>query len=293
MRRPSYILPIVLFAVAACNFFDREVNLEIPDHTPRIVVNAILEAGSEEIRMAVTRSIGMLDSSSFSRPLQDPVILVTINGQNYAGFSLDTAGHYVLPASIRTGDRIDMEVSAANIAPVFSETVVPAPPVIQDIRIGGSVYDFGGWEKREISFTLRDIPGEQNYYKVSFIQEREGDTSFWGIRSIGIDSPIPWLNYVYGGLAFTDVVFTDGEVTVTIWVDEYHLSRITDQTTNYLQVETVDKANYDYQTSFYTHFSNQQPDLFGGEPIPVANNIHGGFGLFASTAMVKVKLSED
>jgi len=290
MKYLPYIPLLFLVMTSSCNFFDREINMEIPEHTPRIVVNAILEAGVDELRLAITRSVGMLDSSSSMAPIPNPDILVAINGQQYTAFELDTADHYVLPATVRIGDRVDLEVWAENMEPVYSETVVPAPPLIRDVRIGGTVYDFGGWEKREISFVITDIPSEENFYKVSFVQEREPIPGFWGGRGIGIDSPITWLNYVFGGLAFTDAVFRDGEATVTIWVDEYHLTRISDQTTNFLQVETLDKALYDYQTTFFTHYNNQQPDLFGGEPVPMVNNIRGGFGLFSATASVKVEL---
>ncbi|WP_158856436.1 DUF4249 family protein [Lunatibacter salilacus] len=213
----KYLIQLLLFVtVSSCNFFDREINLEIPEHTPRIVVNAIVEAGGDELRLAITRSLGMRDTSSFSEPIPNPEILVTVNGQNYTEFQLDTANHYVTPATIQTGDRIELEVRATNMETVFSETVVPAAPLIRDVKLGGTVYDFGGSEKREISFVIQDIPSEENFYLVKFIQERDDFPNYFGSRGIGIDSPITWLNYVFSGLAFTDAVFRNGEATVTI-----------------------------------------------------------------------------
>ncbi|HSI76396.1 MAG TPA: DUF4249 domain-containing protein [Lunatimonas sp.] len=290
----KYITQLLfLMTVTSCNFFDKEINLEIPEHTPRIVVNAIVEAGGEELRLAITRSLGMRDTSSFSEPLPNPEILAIVNGQSFIDFQLDTANHYVIPATIQTGDRIELEVRAPNMETVFSETVVPVAPHIRNVKLGGTVYDFGGWEKREISFVIQDIPSQENFYSVKFIQEREDFPNYFGSLGIGIDSPITWLNYVYSGLAFTDAVFRDGEATITIWVDEYHISRISDQTSNFLLVETLEKANYDYRTTFYTHYNNQQPGLFGGEPAPMVNNVRGGFGLFSSSAGVKIPLERE
>lgn len=290
MRYIRYFCLLSLGIAASCDFFNREINIEIPEHDSKIVVNAVIEEGGEEIRLAITRSISMKDSSSFSRPLPDPYIVITLNGQAHTDFTLDSAGHYVLPASIRSGDQLNLEVQAADMDPAFSETVIPAAPVIRDVRVGGTIYDFGGWEKREISFVVTDIPEEDTYYKVSFVRETAYD---YHSPVINIDSPITWLNPVLGGLAFTDAVFKDGEAIITIWVDEPLLSRISDQTVNYLKVETLEKAYYDYQTTFYTHFYNQQPDLFGGEPVPMVNNIRGGFGLFSSSAQVKVRLERN
>jgi len=284
---------LVLMVVTSCNFFDKEINLEIPEHTPRIVVNSIVEAGGDELRLAITRSLGMRDTSSFSEPIPNPEILVSVNGQSFTEFQLDTAGHYVTPATIQAGDKIEVEVHAPDMEPVFSETVVPAAPIIRDVKLGGTVYDFGGWEKREISFVIQDISSEENFYSVKFIQERDDFPNYFGSRGIGIDSPITWLNYIFSGLAFTDVLFRDGEATVTIWIDEHHISGISDQTENFLLVETLEKANYDYQTTFYTHYYNQQPGLFGGEPVPMVNNIRGGFGLFSSAAGVKIPLERE
>lgn len=288
MRKFIHILSTSVVLFTACDFFDREINIEIPEHEPRIVVNALLEAGKEEVRLAITESIGMSDTTSMLTPLRPASVSLTRNGVALSNPQFDTeTGHYVAQTPVREGDSFDLEVSAEGFEPVFAQTEIPTFPQIRNVRVGGNVFDFGGWEKKEISFTIQDIPGQDDYYAVRFIQEREDFQRFHGI---GVDSPITWMNYTFGGLAFSDAAFRDGEAVITLWVDIHHFDRIPDQAENFLVVESISRSSYIYQTEFINHHYNLRPDIFGGEPFPLQSQVAGGFGLFGSLAATREQL---
>lgn len=272
-----------MMLLASCTgFMDRVIDMEIPAHSSRIVLNSTCQHGDEGIRLRITRSVGLRDSTSITETLKDPAIDLTVNGNLVPAFSLDTSStfffaHYPL----RSGDHLEVEVTSEGLETVKSRSTIPRAAELVSARFGSVNYGFGGQAQREVFFRIRDIPAEYNYYQIKFVQERDGKP----FRSIHIDTLIPWLAPLYPfGLCFDDTPFRDSEMELQIMVSENIYSRNQEDVENYLVLETIEKSYFDYVTTFYYHQYNQQPGLFGGEPVPMVTNVENGFGIFAASA---------
>jgi len=265
---------------------DREIDIDLPDHRSRIVLNSIAKAGDDQIRLTITRSLGMKDTGSISEPLRNINIVYTVNDEPVNGFMLDTLGDYVVDYPIRSGDRLEIAVAAAGYEAVSSKTTVPNAAELISARFGGIHYGFDNLVEREVLFRMRDIPGETNFYQIGYIQLAEGDSREWPVQ---LRSLIPWLAPIYPmKLAFDDTSFQDGELEAQAMVSESAYSRHNVDRESYFILETIDQAYHNYITTYYYHRLGQFPDLFTGEAVPMPTNVKGGFGIFSSSAEVRI-----
>lgn len=288
MDKVYYIKLYLLIICTACNFIDREIDIELPEHRSRIVLNSVAKAGDEQIRLSITRSLGMKDTASIADPLRNITIEYKVNDQPVYGFLLDTLGDYVVDYPIRSGDRLEIAVSAEGYDPISSQTIVPNAAELISARFGRVIYGFDGIIEREVLFHMKDIPGEINFYKIGFIQMQSNEPR---VLPVQLSSLIPWVApFGQINLAFDDTSFQDRELEGQALIGEYAYNRHNMDFESYFILETVDQTYYDYSTTYYYHRLSQQPDIFTGEAVPMSTNVKGGFGVFSSAAAVRFKI---
>jgi hypothetical protein len=287
MNRIVYI-SICLMFIWSCNFIDREIDIELPDHRSRIVLNSIAKDGDEEIRLRITRSLGMKDTGSISEPLKNVNITYTVNDFPVNGFRLDSLGDYVAKHPIKSGDKLEIAVSAEGYESISSRTIVPKAAELVFVRFGGVQYGFDNEPEREVIFQMKDIPNENNFYQIGFTQMSEDNSRVWSVQ---LRSLVPWFAPIYPmNLAFDDTSFKDGVLDGQALINENAFLRHNVDRESYFILETIDQEHYNYITTFYYHRLAQSPDLFTGEAVPMPTNVQGGFGIFSSAAKTIVKM---
>lgn len=99
------------------------------------------------------------------------------------------------------------------------------------------------------------------------------------MKSPNLESPISWLQESTKGLVFTDAAFEDGKINLEVWTEYFN-----SEAQIYVGIRNVTESYYQYMKTYYIHEWNQYPDLFSGEPVPMTNNISGGYGLLGAYA---------
>lgn len=127
----------------------KEIQLDLADHTPKIVMNGIISPDSL-IEIGITRSFLFNNYASDNNLLGNTSLTLFINGQEREKMQMarmDTITHrdrfdidYTARISIfrstvrpKIGDRIRIEASADGFDTAWSEITIPSPPVIHRI----------------------------------------------------------------------------------------------------------------------------------------------------------------
>ncbi len=322
-----FIELFVLVTVFGCNdFFDKDVYVDLPEHQPRIVVNAVINADDTLVRIVVTKSVPMESKEYSGKRVNNAEITLLRNGVEVSSIDIGSNNEgYYFNHQPEVGDKYEITVAVPGLKTVASEVIVPTRSNLLSAKTVGKRYDIDGYEYAGIKFRIKDIPNEKNFYEVVLVngynrniteyREDGTDTSF--VLSSGGEvtyllSPMSWLVETPSGLCFSDTPFQDGEVDVEVWTDSYFLDDqegspyIYEQYDDdgrllykesrdrliYLKVRSMTEAYYDYQRTIEIHQWNQYPDLFSGEPVPMKTNIKDGFGLFGATSFSQVKVEK-
>jgi len=276
--------------ISSCmNWVNQEVKIDLPPHTPRLVLNSLLADGDEQIRLSITRSVGMKDSISMTDGLRNANIQMTVNGKSVQGFRfMAGVNEYRVKYPIVAGDIVEVSVDVQGFTSVSSRTTVPYPSELISARFGSANDGMGSVRMREVFFRVKDSGGDKKYYILKFAQE-SGATPFR--TAIQLTSNIQWIVPIYPfNLGFESTAVQGESMEFQVSVNNMYFSGNNPDMESYLILETVDKPYYDYQTAFYYHRNGQRPELFGGEPTPMPTNIINGFGVFggASRHMIRI-----
>ncbi|REE05663.1 DUF4249 family protein [Marinoscillum furvescens] len=285
----SWLMAVVLLS-ACTDFFEKEVYVEMPPHEPKLVLNGLVDESDSAFRLLITRTSppnGQTNTALYEAGAQPAV---KQNGMELVG-ALNEQYHWVYPCDIKPGDTFEVLVNDDDLPSASSSVSLPNPANLLKAELDGIRYDIDGYEYSAIKFEMVDEKGVDNFYEVFLMYEETAgyEDSVYVYRSeIGwIQSPIPWLEESSRGLVFTDAAFKDGEVSLEIWYDYYH-----PDFKYYVGVRSVSESYYEYMRKYEIHQWNQYPDLFSGEPVPMYNNISGGYGLLAAFTSTVKKIEE-
>ncbi|WP_143960451.1 DUF4249 domain-containing protein [Litoribacter populi] len=282
---------LIPMALSGClGWINQEVEIDLPEHKSKIVLNALLKDGDTQVKLGIHRSHGMMDEGSIKDGLPDANVQMRVNGELLERFSFfGGEDPYTAPYRIHIGDSIDVEIDAPGYASVSSSTVVPAPTELISARFGSVDRGLGSVPQREVFFRVSPPVEGKSYYVLKFAQQREGQPMRTAIQ---LTSNLPFITPMYPfNVGFESTPTQGTEAEIVVLVSELFYSGTQEDLESYLILETVSKEYYDYVTTFYYHYNNQSPDIFGGEPTPMPSNIVNGYGIFgaASSHMVRIE----
>ncbi|HSJ68173.1 MAG TPA: DUF4249 domain-containing protein [Anditalea sp.] len=284
------IICCVLLFSSCMDWVNREVEINMPSHTPRIVLNSLLVDGDEQIRLRITQSVGMKESIPMTEGLRNAHIRMNINGNSVEGLRFMAGDNeYRVDHPISAGDKVEVSVDVPGFNSVSSSTSVPHPSELLSARFGSANDGMGSVRMREVFFRIKDIVDDKKYYILKFAQESETTPLRTAIQ---LRSNIQWIVPIYPfNVGFESTAFQGESMEFQVLVNDMYFSGNNPDMESYLILETVDKPYYDYQTAFYYHRNGQRPELFGGEPTPMPTNIINGFGVFggASRHMIRIE----
>lgn len=185
-------------------FFSCEKTIEFNSvyTQPKIVVNSVFRAGSDRIVVKVEKSRSVLDDKAFFEALPDAQVSLFENGEFIANLGFisvtDTFTEYLnygvvkkypyehgmyidSSFTVKSGSTYRLEVSNAELDPVFCETTVPYPVPLNEIEIDMEKIpmQFDGYVyKVKLNLQIADPENENNYYRIQAYKSRGIELAF-------------------------------------------------------------------------------------------------------------------
>lgn len=318
-------LYIAFFALAAAACTNTEY-IDVDNLDPVLVMNAQMKTSEDTHYIYLSTS-----SRSRIRGVEGASVTVQINGgapiqatqapneTDYTTYSESNACPYLFDATLSPGNRVEVKAVSGELS-VSSEATVPSTPEIVSVEHisdvpftsqYSNVYgDADRWD--QIKVTVRDIKGEDSYYRLGMSVEEtyssaQGDSvsvnTFW-FENTGE----PLLSSASGGSLidqltadsnsyniFSDSSFEDGEYTLKLFCSHDNWNRFTEYQGYYdymsggmvgLPEGTTYKATllvtlYSISHDQYLYIRAiglNQYDMLFSEPVSTPSNVEGGFG---------------
>nr|WKN35848.1 DUF4249 domain-containing protein [Tunicatimonas sp. TK19036] len=311
----------LLLLLALVSFFmacETVVEVELPEQVPKLVPYAIVEADCTFIvRLSQSQSILSQQDVQF---VPDAEILL-YQDENEVDrlepYGEDPElGIYQTSFRPSSGHTYTLKINKAGFSPVEAQTYLEPAVPIQTLRYDTVQYTYGyqdesgnysektGTRLDEVWLTFKDRPEEDNYYEISvlqyedrFVSEQQENGEYIITDTIAtllpqqITSEDPavkddsffeddddWGDY---SLFFTDELFAGKEYTIkfSMFLPSYY-TRYNEQSPEYFIVlRNLNRDYYLYRKSY--ELQNETEDNPFAEPVPVFNNIEGGYGIFA------------
>jgi hypothetical protein len=307
------------FLLFSCEDMETVVNLDIPPHTPVLVLNSIIDTDSE-VRVLVSHSVGAFEQIIPSC-ITDAEVLLFENNQFVDTLMIDlinTDSVYYFNSSFgdsqilmnyytsdiipNSGSTYSVEVNHPNYESITASTYVPEDVIIYNIQIDTVTDD----EKIGFSFSFNDDGIQQNSYRLKLFSSciktwiDDGDTIEYPIPSgwmmmmsndPSFPGGIPFEGYTFEGsqVVFTDDLFNGQEKNISIDVESASF-RYSDCDTITIQFSTFSDDTYSYYNSLGDHSEKGELGLFGGEVIPVYSNVENGLGVLISLNAQNIQL---
>lgn len=273
------ILLLSLLLLAGC---ETVVELDLPDHDPKLVVNSVFNPDSL-FTVDLSSSQSVFTDNPYV-PVTDATVQVYQGGQLLFDFQHKGDGLYQADTKPEALQHYELRVSAPSHTPVKAESHVPAAALLRDLKASRvpatNVRDAGIL----LSFTFGDDPNRENYYYVQAftpaISPIDGEAYNRAI-SIQFINPIKDEFNMENRWFFSDKLFNGQQLPLELFLESSQPEE------RHVQVAHITKEYYDYVR---TLSKQSYRDNFGVTPIPVSSNIRGGMGLFAGYNSVTVKI---
>lgn len=281
MREMKLIIALVssLLLLAGCETL---VELDLPDHKPRIVVNAVFNPDSL-FTVDLSSSQSVFTDQPY-KPITDATVQVYQGEQHLFNVAHKGAGVYKADQKPETLQHYTLRVSAPGHAPVKAASYAPAAPVLRNLKATRVSATHDQPAGIQLSLVLEDEPGKENYY---YIQAYAPDTdpstgkAYNRALSIQFNTTIKPEFAMENRWFFSDKLFNGQKLPLELLLESNQ------QEMRHVQVAHITKEYYDYVRTLE---KQSYRDNFGITPIPVSNNIRGGMGLFAGYNSVVIKI---
>lgn len=291
---------LLLLSVGACN---QAVEIELPPHESRMVVNAIL-VHNQPIALYISKSIGVLDNTS-----PDDRVLTDANALLFEGTTpyparymdttiMDTSGnefsipkYYYSQLLPQAGNSYRIEVTHPDFPEASASAVLPTIPEISEVDFTLNVFQNqqANW-MHELTFKVNDAPASEDWYHLygsGLFQDTTRSNSI--IRGepfrMEVSSGLAKIP-LEGGVLFSDDLFDGQSETLTFYGLFSNNVSFGNEVLVGIAVELrhVNKEYFDY---YYFLPENQetqetQSGFFAKDPITLRSNVSGGFGIFAA-----------
>ena len=277
MRNLLLGLPL-LCALSAC---ERIIEPDLPEHTPRLVLQAFFTPDSTWVAF-VGRSAGILESlPSRERSVAEATVELLAGDRviDELKFFQRERVYVWEKTPLQAGESYSLRVSAPGFATIQATDAIPRPvPTAIVSYITNTFSRSESTIKGDLSIKLeiQDPPGETNYYQIhlfALFSSRREEGSFW-TKDPSIIADNNETAFFGSAPFFTDALF-DGQTHEIELSSNYN---VTEHTRLFLQVLDISETYYEYLKSAKLHeFTQDNPFA---EPVSVYSNVEGGYGIF-------------
>lgn len=295
------------------------VDVDVPEHEPRLVVHSFFAADSQWV-VDVSRSTGAFERGDLDDPefeVDNATVTVEIPGRDaipltytdtlslspiYGGAQLPGGAYSTRAAQPVPGRRYTLRVDAPGYTAIEAQSEAPRSVPLSLTSAArpaplppGTDPAFTRQE-RTVTLTIRDPPGEANYY---WIRAQRADTSEDGgrgrstayfttrDRSILNDAATDLDDsgqYEGAGAYFADALFNGRTHAIDLTFNEYFFSPDDpdypeERQYIILEVAVLSSDLYEYLVS--SRIFGQNNDNPFAEPINLHTNVTSGYGIFA------------
>lgn len=281
IKYPLYSVFVGLFLLWSCQ---TEMEVEWPEHAPKLVVNAVLNPDSLfTVDVSASKAVFSVEEGYLA--VEDARVSLYQAGQHLFDLQHTRNGIYKADQKPETLQHYELRVSAPGYPEASAVAYVPSKPHIYNVKAErGPVLDDWDGPTVNASFTLEDPAEEENFY---YLQLYTPATSYSGkpYRKhvyLNSSSPIEHEFSMESRLFFSDKLFNGQALQLRLNLD------ISPDQTTYVQVAHITKEYYHYVRTLEKHSYGDDINL---NPKAVTNNILNGMGLFAGctvhTMMIK------
>ena len=168
MKKTLYLLAAVLL-LAAC---EKQIDIDIDDTEPQVVVKAANEAGTPlTVDLTYSRpafgSYYILYSEDYFQKISDATVSMTIDG-GAAMTATANGGTYTFAHIPQPGEQLTLDIAIPGKEAVTATATVPLRPNISDLDTSFSYNDYDHYSPTRItvSFTLNDRASSDDYYSL-------------------------------------------------------------------------------------------------------------------------------
>ena len=295
---------------------EQVVELEIPGHTPFLVVNGILDTDSI-MSLHVSNSVGafqqgeinsisdanvllyeddnLLGEMSIDFNNLDSIYILEQSGYWWGADQIEPIYYYTYDALPQVGSTYSIEVDHPNFESVSAETTVPEEIDLTELEI----LDNSGLSDVYVStlnLSFFDDPNVNNYYRISLyvhtsgeVEDEDGEFEYVNksyplilySNDPSFSQGIPWDGYSFSGrrVFFSDDLFNGTQKEISFDFEYKIDAEMGDSI--FLQLTSFSEEAFNYYNSMEANDDSFFSDI-GTEPVPIFTNVENGAGVFAS-----------
>ncbi len=299
MKHVIAVLFIIILSVSC----ERDVIVDVPSQTPKLVVNGLIRVNTA-FRITVSKTAGILDSTSrASYKVANAMVQLYENNVLKDTLVYDaTSNTYLVKRNTRpqSGNTYKLMADATGFTTAQAETVTPAAVSIQSLTRRINVKkDASGNYLDEVKITFTDDGLTTNYYIIKVKRPQSfsstGTTEYSGIycmHSSDIDierrnngDPTDFENCVNQEFFMRDKNFNGRTKEILLFIQHSDIEPVLHPFTNkYLkpivELHTITYDHYKYRKSFDA-YRDAEDNPFA-EPVLVYSNVKNGYGVFST-----------
>jgi hypothetical protein len=304
MKNNLKLLFLSLFVLLGC---EKVVELKIDENDSKIVLNAWLKT-DQYPQVEINRSTFIFDKRGSSK-IEDAEVILFENNEEL-GFLEHFEGGFYKNENITIKPNAEYKI-IANVDGFKDVTAtekltekLPESDYEFEYTIVSSPYGYDYQPESQVKITIKDQASTEDYYLFSVTErrknwssERPGDTTYHESQ-VYVDSndsqtePI-YLQRVGQIQLLKDELFDGNDYSIRFTTNDLrkHTYSADGNTTSYrydFEIHKISKSFYLYLKSLEY---NQYPDPFT-EPTQVFTNIENGYGILATSAVVRIPIEE-
>lgn len=297
------IVTFMSISLLAC---EKDVQIKIPEHNPKLVVNALGDIDSDSIDVFVSKSVDVLKHKNGSDlSVDNAMVFLKKEGKDRQQLYYDAeTKSYRGAVHLEAGDNYEITSSVAGFNDVSAQTAVPVQVPIKYIqRIKNVRLDSYGNKLDEIRITFDDPVADNDYY-ILFLNDAGYtfdpanpplEPNYQDYTPICVTTNDPSVETIYddpvdmntclenNGILFTDDLFNGTTKVLSIYVNNIALdsNRLPDGYVVYPSVE-LRHVSEDY----YRFFKSREKSYYNegnpfAEPSNIYTNMKNGYGIFS------------
>ena len=266
-----------------------EVNF--PEHEPSIAVSMTCDEGSDELKLLLSQSAGVMDPEG-SALLEEATAELSLNGLPWLTLDADdfdgTMYRVNLPQALTIGGQtLDLAVSSAGLERVTAQaTMPPTPAIVVEIEFNADSIS-GEWSgemiaRDHIEVQIAGRDGVSDWFllamEVRTIDPISADTSDWFPGYLD-GPPDPRLQELHSGNTLvSDEGLGDGDLEgLTFYIEHSGSSEWDDKLRHRIKVTAVSESYARHLLSLSAYYMSDGNPF--SEPVTVYSNISSGFGM--------------
>ena len=301
-----FLCSILLFS---CQ--EQVVELDIPGHTPFLVVNGIFDTDTLMF-LHVSNSVGSFQQGEINSISDANVLLyennifldsmrVDFNNQDFINIFEDgpfwaadenkPIYYYSYDALPQFGSTYSVEISHPNFETVYAQTKVPNQIQLAELEIVDNSDQSEDYSST-LNLSFFDDPNTNNYYRINLYRNTQYEDESGEIvrkeyplelfsNDPSFSQGIPFDGYSFSGrrVFFSDDLFNGIQKEISFDFD-YKIDYETKDTI-LLQLTSFSEEAFNYYNSMENNNDRFFSDI-GTEPVPIFSNVENGAGVFAS-----------